>query len=366
MMNQSLCYSIYAATHGKTAGDGKPATQGSQNEKFFFQRIWLKKGEYAMADEIEVQPVETGKSGEGSEQEATQKLDDATFEPRTYIEQTGDYKQAEAIQASFVTLVENTASATADASEQAPAGESAYPKQVAGDIPAALRQTADESAYPKQVAGDIPAALRQTAAESGFPKQVSGDIPANLRGEKLADGNVSVTLRQTSKVAFDPIPLPNIANTEAAHQAFKISGSGPYQPEVSGNGSLHPAPDTAFSTATHHGTHSTGQKPIAGHNPIFEGAAADKSGQPIQNPITEGAAADKSGQPKHDPITDGAAAEKSGQPKHDPISDGAAADKSGQPKHDPITDGAAADKSGQPKHDPITDGAASDGGEQPK
>jgi hypothetical protein len=73
-----------------------------------------------MADKIEVQPQEIEKTGTGSEQVELQKLDDATGEPRASVEQTGNYRQAEAIQGNFVALMGNTANAAADTSAQAP------------------------------------------------------------------------------------------------------------------------------------------------------------------------------------------------------------------------------------------------------
>ncbi len=56
-------------------------------------------------------PIESQiESGEvrGTEQEA---LNDATFEPQSYVEQTGDYRQSEAVQQDFETVVDSTATA---------------------------------------------------------------------------------------------------------------------------------------------------------------------------------------------------------------------------------------------------------------
>ncbi len=45
--------------------------------------------------------------GEKTENINQRKLDDATFEPKSYLEQTGDYKQSEAIQNAVVGMVDN-------------------------------------------------------------------------------------------------------------------------------------------------------------------------------------------------------------------------------------------------------------------
>jgi hypothetical protein len=51
--------------------------------------------------------LEARESGETAENTGQQKLDDATFEPLSYVEQAGDHRQAEAIQNSLTALVEN-------------------------------------------------------------------------------------------------------------------------------------------------------------------------------------------------------------------------------------------------------------------
>jgi hypothetical protein len=65
-------------------------------------------------DKFELQSVEAVKPGEAVESAQTRELDDATFEPSMRIEQTGDYKQSEAIQADFSAVVVNTAAASVE------------------------------------------------------------------------------------------------------------------------------------------------------------------------------------------------------------------------------------------------------------
>jgi len=78
----------------------------------------------------EFEPQEIRESGEGSEDEEGQELNDATFEPLSYIEQTGGYQQAEAIQGDFTVLVEASSNIPIPAeveailmSEEPPPGE---------------------------------------------------------------------------------------------------------------------------------------------------------------------------------------------------------------------------------------------------
>jgi hypothetical protein len=55
--------------------------------------------------------------GERTENLNQQKLDDATFEPKSYIEQTGDFKQSEAIQNAVVGMVNSAVTQAGDAAD---------------------------------------------------------------------------------------------------------------------------------------------------------------------------------------------------------------------------------------------------------
>jgi hypothetical protein len=85
---------------------------------------------------FELQPVESARAGETAEAAQAQELDEATYAPENRIEQTGDYRQSEAIQVDFTAVVDNTAAA-ADAREYA--GETAH----AGETPAGVATIAD-------------------------------------------------------------------------------------------------------------------------------------------------------------------------------------------------------------------------------
>ena len=66
-------------------------------------------------DELDVIPQEISKAAEGAERVAVQELDDATYEPRTYVEQAGDHQQAEVIQNDLTTVVETVINQAASA-----------------------------------------------------------------------------------------------------------------------------------------------------------------------------------------------------------------------------------------------------------
>ena len=56
--------------------------------------------------EFEIRPQEIPEAGEGIERAGQQSLDDATFEPGTFVERTGDFQQSEALQRDFTAVVE--------------------------------------------------------------------------------------------------------------------------------------------------------------------------------------------------------------------------------------------------------------------
>jgi hypothetical protein len=66
--------------------------------------------------QFEFQPLETSGVVAGSEGVAAQQLNEATFEPRAYVEQSGMIEQAEAIEDNLTTLIENAIGPAARAS----------------------------------------------------------------------------------------------------------------------------------------------------------------------------------------------------------------------------------------------------------
>jgi hypothetical protein len=101
---------------------------------------------------IEFQPVENVNAGEMAEAGHLQELDDATFEPQARIEQTGDFRQSEAIQTKLSALMEG-AGAESEGRSAAPAGATEVPavtgfgsaKEAAPDAGALAPKTGDDS-----------------------------------------------------------------------------------------------------------------------------------------------------------------------------------------------------------------------------
>jgi hypothetical protein len=87
-------------------------------------------------EHFEIRPLGTPETEEGSEISDLQILDDATFEPLAYVEQSGDYKQSEAIQGSFI-AVSNNATVTTE--------EEAVETQVDSAIPVSMTDTESDS-----------------------------------------------------------------------------------------------------------------------------------------------------------------------------------------------------------------------------
>jgi hypothetical protein len=92
-----------------------------------------KKGEITM-NAFELQPVEGVRVGDSAEAAQAQELDEATYAPENRIEQTGDYRQSEAIQEDFTAVVDNTAAATVANEDAVPKGgiQEAVPVEMKG------------------------------------------------------------------------------------------------------------------------------------------------------------------------------------------------------------------------------------------
>jgi len=115
--------------------------------------------------------LEARESGETAENLKQQKLDDATFEPRSYVEQTGDHRQAESIQNNLTALVENAK----------PAEETvtAAPPHVPGE--------ADHSkvtASPGEGEGEKVDAIPITVPDVRTTADEIGSLPLPIPGEK--------------------------------------------------------------------------------------------------------------------------------------------------------------------------------------
>jgi hypothetical protein len=114
--------------------------------------------------------LEGRESGEQTENLEQQKLDDATFEPRAAAEQSGDYREAEAIQGAFESVVEDGGEipGATPLPIPRPAGAADGPLEGKGKRPssaASLDGEGNDLAAGK--AGDIPLAAPQEAHERG-------------------------------------------------------------------------------------------------------------------------------------------------------------------------------------------------------
>ena len=119
-------------------------------------------------DELEIRPQEGSEASETPEKAAEQTLEDATLEPRAFVEESGDFKQAEAIQENFTAVVDKMIPLT-------PTGGA---EQV-GTLPVPLPRTAEEVGQ-KGVDGILPTPLPRPAEEVG-QKGVDGVLPTPLQ-----------------------------------------------------------------------------------------------------------------------------------------------------------------------------------------
>jgi hypothetical protein len=192
--------------------------------------------------------LEARESGETAENLKQQKLDDATFEPRSYVEQTGDHRQAESIQNNLTALVENAkpAEETVTAAPPHVPGEADHSKVTASPgegegekvdaIPITVpdvRTTADEiGSLPLPIPGEKtgPALIPENDIRPG--EEISA-TPITLpdKGAQPSDDEISAT----------PIPLPGPADDEIS--ATPIPLPGPADDEISAT--PIPLPDPA-------------------------------------------------------------------------------------------------------------------------
>jgi hypothetical protein len=153
-------------------------------------------------DRLENLTPESAETGEASTESNQQKLDDATLEPSSFVEQTRDYQQAEAIQGNFTAVVDNAAPLTQTEAVTGEMKESGGGQ--VGITPINLPDVVDQASSSGDVAG--------SGAE-----QV-GITPINL--PRVADGPAA-ELQNTTATAADigikfpgggvedlPIPMP--------------------------------------------------------------------------------------------------------------------------------------------------------------
>jgi hypothetical protein len=193
---------------------------------FFKQVFSYTKGEIEM-NQIEFQPLETSGAGEGLEQAEAQKLDDVTFEPRSFVEQNGNYQQAEAIQTGFTALVDTITNPTIEQSGVTPlpiprtSGEYTSGEKQVGDCPIPIPSPAGE--YTGEQVGTCPIPIPSPVEEIGQKYSLAGTTevaetplpaPSGESGNKEEVGTLPVPLpRPADGMVITPINLPDVQNT---------------------------------------------------------------------------------------------------------------------------------------------------------
>jgi hypothetical protein len=230
-----------------------------------------------MADEIQAQRLEKTEPAEKLEQDATQKLDDATFEPRAYVEQTGDYKQSEAIQRDFTATVNNSMASAGDATGDTSGSRPGGVDERSGAFPNFVGR-------PDEVADPVVQAVRAVRADQ------SHDQPNNPGGDGI----------------------------HSPHQGW--------QDPVSAGAEADHSHDQPKNPATE-GIHSPKQ---GWKDPISAGAKADHSHDQPENPAEVGIHSPDQGW--QDPGTDGAERGGKEHPRHIPVSNFIKVNKKAPPK----------------------------------
>jgi hypothetical protein len=194
-------------------------------------------------DEIEVRPLETSGAIEGSEGIAAQKLDDATFEPRAYTEQIGDYRQAEAIQSNFTAVIEqvrdcpipipHTGSELSGGIEQVGVTPLPIPRPDDGSGGISIAIARDDS-----LAGQ-----EHEIYAGPYEKAPGGDDG----GENVMPINLPNVRDEVGRIAIDPVPLPRTASelTGGIEQVGTLPTPLPRTAEEAGASHVPLTPDTS-------------------------------------------------------------------------------------------------------------------------
>jgi hypothetical protein len=172
--------------------------------------------------------LEARESGENAENTEEQKLDDATFEPRSYVEQAGDYRQAESIQNNLTALAGNAKPAEESVTAVPPhvPGEAdrskvtASPGEGEGDTVDAIPITVpDVQASPEQT-GYLPIPIpepREHPSAETPEENVLGRRPRINEGPFEPAGS-----GKGGEENITPINLPNIRRTADASTAEPV------------------------------------------------------------------------------------------------------------------------------------------------
>lgn len=142
--------------------------------------------------------IESGESRNLEKQE----LDDATFEPRAHVEQSGDFQQAEAIQDAISNLADGTEMANVPVEPLNPVGDVEnlpLPCCPPGDLP--------------EGSGKLDEGGNTYAPNPGIPKDGSGWLPeTNENGEfqkvnEITNQTAAHEIVDTSQLEYEPGPV---------------------------------------------------------------------------------------------------------------------------------------------------------------
>jgi hypothetical protein len=174
-----------------------------------------------MANLFEALPMKLENADEGSENGQNQELDDATFEPLAYIEQTGDYQQAEAIQKSFTMLAESALTGSAAGSGDSPLG--GIGQKGSGIIPPFGGIGGSGEADSKSSGSPFGGIGKQPGSSSGM--NVSGIGPAEnpFTLHKNETPNLFISGSEDSKES----PFGGIGKQPGGSSGMNVSGIGP-------------------------------------------------------------------------------------------------------------------------------------------
>jgi hypothetical protein len=167
--------------------------------------------------QIELPPLETLSASDGAQEAAAQKLEDATLEPCALVEQTGDIKQAEAIQGSLETLM------TSHPNSQAIEGMPPFEMTPAG----ASEFKQEPSASSRQQAIPVEVLLKPASGSdpggAGIPPiDLPPQVPGNLDTSNVVSGNMEQAGSR----------LPRDSATRIGSPSLKIPGE-PLSPNES-------------------------------------------------------------------------------------------------------------------------------------
>jgi hypothetical protein len=153
------------------------------------------------------EPQEVRESGEKTEAAEQQPLNDATYTPESYVEQTGDYREAESIQNSLVVLVEDAQAAEGSVSAVAPR----VPEKA--DASQATASSAESGGSVDAIPITVPDVQTAAGRASTLPDPLPS--PATEEVSTLPLPLPSPGVEEASSLPL-PIPSPHSTGTEEA------------------------------------------------------------------------------------------------------------------------------------------------------